>query len=174
MELAFDNQYYYNEFTVCVTMHRQKAFSLVELIIVIAIMGIMGGIAAYSWQRYVHNANLKTAARDLTADIANTRSKAISEGLKYRIKFNTDGNNYTIEKANSDDSYTEIVTKTPAMHGRGSGLTLQSVNFPNETMYFYTRGTCNPGSLKIVNNRGSEATITVNITGRTYVNYSMR
>ncbi|MCX7815898.1 MAG: GspH/FimT family pseudopilin [Syntrophales bacterium] len=152
----------------------KRAFSLVELIIVIAIMGIMGSIAAYSWQRYVHNANLKTAARDITADIANTRTKAVSERLTYRIKFSVENNYYTVEKANQDGSYTNIVTKTLSIHGRGSGITLQRVNFPENTLYFYTRGTCNPGSLKIVNNRGSEATITINITGRTYVTFSMQ
>ncbi len=57
-------------------MNRKSGFSLIELIIVIGVIGIMAAIGAYSWQRYVSNTNLRTAARELVADFNYMKANA--------------------------------------------------------------------------------------------------
>jgi len=47
-----------------------KGFSLIELLTVIAIIAIVVSMASFTWQHYVNNANLRTAARELATDIA--------------------------------------------------------------------------------------------------------
>ena len=56
-----------------------KGFSLIELMIVLLIIGIMATISSYSYTRYVNNANLRTAARQLATDINTMKGVAVSQ-----------------------------------------------------------------------------------------------
>ena len=136
--------------------------------IVIAIMSIVAAIASLSWQRYVNNANLRTAARELVTDMANSKQKAVSEGVKYRmtITAGTPGS-YTIEQRNAaDTAYTVISTKSPT--ASGGGLFLNS----NNIITFQPRGPNSTGTIVLKNSIGYTATITSNITGKTYVTFT--
>ena len=154
-------------------MDNRRGFSLIELIIVVAILGIMGTIAASTFQSYVNNSNLRTAARDMASDISNTRQKAMAEGLNYRISISTSSNNYVVIRVNSDGSTTNINTKSPTMFG--AGLTILSANYGgNPIIYINSRGTISPsGTVVLQNNRNSQATITSNVTGRTHVTFAI-
>lgn len=159
-------------------MHEKKTdnqlgFSLIELIIVVAIIGIMGTIAASTFQSYVNNSNLRTAARDLASDMANTKQRAVSEGLTYRMTINTGNNSYTIEQGNAaGTAFTVLTTKRPTAFG--ANLTINSTNYASNIIYLRPRGTTSAGNIVLQNSRGSTATITSNITGRTHVAFSIQ
>jgi prepilin-type N-terminal cleavage/methylation domain-containing protein len=153
-----------------VKINNAKGFTLAELMIVIALIAIMSSIASFSWMRYVNNANLQTAARELQSDMANAKQRAVAEGVNYRITITagTPGN-YTIEQGNAIDStFAEIATKIPTANG--AGLYINSTNIID----FQPRGTNSAGTVVLQNSRGSSATITSNITGKTYVTFSMQ
>lgn len=162
-------------------MSPQKGFSLIELTIVIALIGILGAVSAYSWQQYTDNINLRTAAATLMADIADSKQNAVAEGVNYRIDFDPDNSgsyaNYTIERGNADGTtYTAIQTKCVSPPGSGSGICpVNPPSFGGQRATFLPRGTVSqPGSLTISNSRNSTAKITVNITGKARVEYTMR
>ena len=155
-------------------MDNWHGFSLIELIIVIAILGIMGTIAASTFQRYVNNSNLRTAARDMASDMANTKQRAVAEGMTYRITINTDVNSYTITRINANGTTTDMATKRP--NAFGANLTINSVNYGgtgSNIITFQTRGTTSWGNVVLGNSRGSTATITSNATGRTHVTFAI-
>jgi hypothetical protein len=54
----------------------------------------------------------------------------------------------------------------------GNGILIDSVNFSGSVVSFHKRGTVSIGHLILRNGLGSTATITVNITGRTYVEFN--
>jgi type II secretion system protein H len=157
-----------------VKINKTKGFTLVELMIVIAIIGIMASVASFSWQRYVNNTNLRTAARELASDIANAKQRAVAEGVNYRITITTGTpGNYTIEQRNAaNTASTVIATKIPTANG--AGLNITSTNHGGNIIYFYPRGTTSWGDVILQNSRGSSATITSNSTGKAYVTFSMQ
>lgn len=157
-------------------MKRRNGFSMIELVIAMAILAIMSTIAVFSWQRYVTNTNLRTATRELEADIFLIKERAVSERIHYRITLNVGANSYTIDQggAATGDAYNTLQTKSPAT--LGSSNILLDTTFAGAQIIFQPRGTLGSGtgSVRLQNNRNSISTITVNITGRTYVQFAMQ
>lgn len=156
-------------------MKRQNGFSVVELIIALAIVAIISSITFFSWQRYVANANLRTATRELESDLFLIKERAVSEGVQYRITLDDGANSYTIEQGTAAGApFNVIQTKNPASFGSGSSLL--NTTFAGKRLTFQPRGTLagGTGNITLRNSRGSIATITINITGRTHVQFAMQ
>jgi prepilin-type N-terminal cleavage/methylation domain-containing protein len=148
-----------------------KGFSLIELIIVIALISIVSAFAVPVWQRYSANTNLKTAAREVMADLSNAKQQAVEENLDvYRLTFNVAGNNYALSRTD-----TGATSWTKSVASLGNGILIGSVNFSGGSVVsFKKRGTVSMGNLTLRNGLGSTATITVNITGRSYVVFTIQ
>lgn len=160
---------------------RQNGFSLIELIIVIAIIGILGGISSYSWQRYVANTNLRTAAREMVADFNYMKTNAVSKpDFTYTIVFDrtVNPNSYTLTAidagANNASGFPQ--TRTPASAGSGISITALPGGGTTYPLTFLARGTLSPsaGTIIMQNNRGSAANIIFNFTGKTYATFTMQ
>jgi type II secretion system protein H len=152
------------------TVRADKGFSLVELMIVIAIIGILSTVAIFGWQGYQNNVNLKTAAAEVMADIASSKQRAVSEGINYCIQFTDGSPNYTI---NATSCIAPTQTQTRNLTSFGAGLTISNTNFNLDRVSFLPRGTLssNTGDINLANSKGSTATITINITGRAHVSF---
>jgi len=145
-------------------------FSLIELMIVIALISIMMAVAVPTWQKYTANTDLKTAAREVMADISDAKQQAVETNLDvFRLTFNVTGNYYALTRT---DTGVALWTKSVALYG--SGVVIDSVNFGGSDISLNKRGTVSNGNLVLRNRLGSTAKITVNITGRTYVEYTMQ
>jgi prepilin-type N-terminal cleavage/methylation domain-containing protein len=160
---------------------RQDGFSLIELIIVIGIISILAGIGSYSWQRYVANANLRTAARDMVADFNYMKTNAVSRpDFTHTIAFSRTANPNTYILAavdaggNSASSFPQ--TRTPALAGSSVSISSLPGGGTSYTLTFLARGTLSPatGTITLQNSRGSTANIVFNITGKTYATFTMQ
>jgi prepilin-type N-terminal cleavage/methylation domain-containing protein len=150
----------------------QTGFSLIELLIVIALIAIMMGFGVPTWQRYAANADLKTAAREVKADLFNVKQRAVEENTDfYRMTFDVAQNNYVLSLSN-----TGVTVWTKSLAALGKGITINSVNFSGGAVVgFQRRGTMSQwGSVTLRNSIGSTATISVNITGRSHVDFTMQ
>lgn len=147
----------------------RKGFSLIEMLIVMAIIGVLLSAAIPSWTKYRLNSDLRTAARGVASDFFNTKQRAIGETVEYRIIFNVNGNSYQIRNMSSG----EFKTKNLSEFAEGIEMTSAAFSFGNPIIIFSARGIAENGSVILHNSKGSTATITVNITGRTHVTFSM-
>ncbi|MGR0480906.1 MAG: GspH/FimT family pseudopilin [Candidatus Electronema sp. V4] len=68
----------------------KAGFSFVELMVVIAMIGVLSAIAAPGVLRSLPEKRLKNAARNLYSDMQRARLQAVKENKKVRVRFETD------------------------------------------------------------------------------------
>ncbi len=158
-------------------MKNRRGFSMVEVLIVMFIMGILATFTTFTWNRYSSNANLRSAARDVQADMANAKEKARSESRIYKITFDdSSNNNYVISYAETATPtvFNTYQTKTPRTFD--ADIAISAANFSGtKQIFFRVRGTSDPnGTVTLRNSRGSTAVITVSTTGKAYVTFNMQ
>jgi len=68
-------------------------FTLIEIMIVVAIAGIFAALAVPSWQRYQSNNELRSAARSVSNAFAHARSRAVATGNRHIVVFAVDPGN---------------------------------------------------------------------------------
>ncbi len=149
------------------TFSRVSGFTVTELIVAMGILAIVSGIAYPNFQRTVANGNLKTAARDLVADINSLRARAMADS-----SLTAPDRTMTFDQGNNQYSLPGMAAaKSPASFS--ADINLQAVP-AGGTFTFMQRGTLTPpGTVILMNGRGSTATITCNLSGRTNVQFNM-
>lgn len=158
----------------------EHGFSLVEVLVVIGLIIILSAIAFPFLGSYVDNRNLQSAAREVMGDFFVYKQRSMAENQPYVITFNVGGNSYTVTQGAA-----VIVNKTPGTFGSSVRFAASasaacyagaSTSFNVAAISFLTRGTTNPpvGTILLVNNRGSEATITFSVTGKTHACFNLK
>lgn len=76
---------------------RQSAFTLVELMVVILIVGAMISIIGLNWKKIVPRAQINTAVRTISNVLNSTRSEAIARNAEFRVLYDLDEHIYWVE-----------------------------------------------------------------------------
>jgi prepilin-type N-terminal cleavage/methylation domain-containing protein len=148
----------------------KRGFTLVEMMVTIGIMAILLGISISTWNRYTMNTNLKTAARMVASDFFAAKQRAVQEATGYQITFNVGTNSYQMTETATGD-----VIQNRNISECGRGIILTEATFSgNPTINFYARGTAQAGRVSLTNGINSTGTITVNVTGRTFVQFNLQ
>jgi prepilin-type N-terminal cleavage/methylation domain-containing protein len=134
---------------------RTCGFSLIEVVISIAILGLIIALLSYSFTNQAPKYQLKKATWEIYSRLNYARYKAIYRGIKYKVSF--ESNSYMLEKF--DNPKGEWRTEQRSFL---DGVTITANNSP----IFHPRGTVsNLASITVQNSRG-QYKISIAISGR--------
>lgn len=83
-------------------MKSNSGFTLIELMVTIAIMSILVGISVYSFLNGLPDRRVRSASRDLYAGIQEARSEAAKRGENITITFDTSADSYSVTDTNGN------------------------------------------------------------------------
>jgi len=140
---------------------KESGFTLVELMVTIALFGILMASAAGALSYYLAGRSLDTAAAELTTEIREAHALAVSTGSTYRIDFSDAGRTtYTMQKRQGS-TWVDVHAARSL-----SGVEFSSSSLPSFGGNMYLdldpRGTGEDGNLVLVNRYGNTKTINVN------------
>lgn len=74
----------------------RAGFTLVELMVVVIVLGLIGGVAVTSWASMLPNQQFNSAIRELSEVLYGTRSEAIARNREYRIQYDLTKDTYRV------------------------------------------------------------------------------
>jgi len=144
-------------------MHNQKGFSLIEVIVVVAIIAVFAGIAVPVYVSMKPSILLSGATRQIMGDLMWARMQAISQNNKFKVFF-IDNRKYQILDDNNDngdiDAGESTITKN--IRDKYEGITFSSNNNP----IFHPKGNAAPTATVTIANSSGTKTVSIAITGR--------
>ena len=107
-------------------MFRNAGFTLMEVIVTIALIGIVAAIAAISLAQWLPGYRLKGAARDLFTNLHYAHSQAITENRPWAVIFDASApQGYVVVSSGPDDTLgttDDIETRPVSLADYGSGV----------------------------------------------------
>ena len=133
----------------------EVGFSLMETVIVLLVVALIAVVASTSFLSYAPKYRLLGAVRKVHSRLNYARYKAIFEGTKVRMKFESNG--YTVEKYDEDKKEWKSETRSIL-----DGVTIQANNNP----VFHPQGTVSNLASIIISNSWGKYRIALAISGR--------
>ena len=147
---------------------KQSGFTLIEMMIIIAIMAIFAGIAVPNFLSYLPKHRLNGAARQVMGDLMAARMKAVSQNCDVRVAFVAYDAEYKIWTDSDNDGAIdsgEEITKN--IQSDYHDVTISTT----KNIEFHSRGTANPyGTIALTgSNSTNSKNVNVRITGRVMI-----
>ena len=150
-------------------MRKDKGFTLVEMMVVIAIMAIVSAIAVPNYISFASGMKLRSVSRDLYSTLHKTRMDAIRQNARWAVRFNSAASYQVIDCGidnrcgTADDDNSGASIRTPTNMSQYAGVNMTS--FPG-IVEFYPDGTSSGGTINFGNSAGHTSQVEVLILGR--------
>ena len=141
----------------------RKGVTLIEIIVVLAIIALTATLAVPSIAAWMPNYRLRTAARDLLSTLRNAQMKAVSTNTEHRVLFSGPEGAYIVQRRTTGGTWVddETVQRVP------TGVRFHQINLAGDIAEFNPNATSSAGNVILKNNKGREKKIVLfSATGR--------
>ncbi len=98
--------------------HRERGYTLIEMLIVISIMGIFAAILLPRFEPSVRD-QLRGAAEIVSGDVAYARNLAVTNDSQYKLQFKKSNSSYSLTHSGTNNLL-DVLPPTPYRNGSGS------------------------------------------------------
>ncbi|MFH1440912.1 MAG: prepilin-type N-terminal cleavage/methylation domain-containing protein [Candidatus Omnitrophota bacterium] len=139
---------------------KSKGFTFIELLIVVAIVGVLTGIAVPQLRKALDNFQEEAFAKDLFYLVRYIQGRSISEGKIYCLKIDLDNAEFQAVYKKEDD-FLNLSGKFGKKYKVPSGIELSIDPVEKREIYFYPDGSIDKISIVFTNRLEKEAVITI-------------
>lgn len=132
--------------------HQVGAFSTIELVVALAVVGSVAAIALPRWNSLLPNYSLNSATRQVQSELHQMKMRAVAESVSFQLAYLQGATAYTIQRDSK-----AVVTKPIA---EGTTITKEGV------ISFSPRGTASANRVRLRNTAGVCRQVVVSSTGR--------
>ncbi|MBI5193206.1 MAG: prepilin-type N-terminal cleavage/methylation domain-containing protein [Nitrospirae bacterium] len=148
----------------------KKGFTFLEILIVLAIIGILSALAVSDISAFTDRLYLQSFARQISTDLREMKMRSVIERQSYTVNFDSANNFYNITG--------RIINLPPGIRfGFSAGVLgppanpvetpeADGVTFPSNKITFHPQGSNSLGTIYITNDRNETRALSLTITGR--------
>lgn len=141
-----------------------RGFSIMELVLAIAILGLLGLFSLPLINNYQQKTQLEQQARALAIDLRYTQQQAIAQQKNFALTLDTETNSYTISNVADD-----ILIRQVQLHPHISFSTITGLT--NNTVVFNQGGgVAETGIIVLTNTQSTDTAIEIKPSGYVTIN----